>query len=109
MPPDTRQPSTSSLPAPLFRPFPSISPTPPPPEPADKRHAEGLGLALCSTTLCRDGDLELEPAVADPCLCICLVSIFLGNVEVPTANQQVVKMPLGTYEFGANLVTNQVR
>lgn len=34
-------------------------------------------------------------------------SIFMGNVEVPTANQQVVKMPLGTYEFGANLVTNQ--
>lgn len=33
----------------------------------------------------------------------------MGNVEVPTANQQVVKMPLGTYEFGANLVTNSVR
>lgn len=33
-------------------------------------------------------------------------SIFMGNVDVPTANGQVVKMPLGTYEFGANLVTN---
>lgn len=33
-------------------------------------------------------------------------SIFMGNVDVPTANQQVVKMPIGTYEFGANLVTN---
>ena len=33
----------------------------------------------------------------------------MGNVEVPTQNQQVVKMPLGTYEFGANLVTNSVR
>ena len=27
---------------------------------------------------------------------------------MPTTNQQVVKMPLGTYEFGANLVSNQV-
>ena len=35
-------------------------------------------------------------------------SIFMGNMEVPTTNQQVVKMPLGTYEFGANLVSNQV-
>lgn len=33
-------------------------------------------------------------------------SLFMGNMEVPTANAQVVKMPLGTYEFGANLVTN---
>lgn len=33
-------------------------------------------------------------------------SIFMGNVDVPTANSQVVKMPVGTYEFGANLVTN---
>ena len=32
----------------------------------------------------------------------------MGNMEVPTTNQQVVKMPLGTYEFGANLVSNQV-
>ena len=35
-------------------------------------------------------------------------SIFMGNMEVPTNNQQVIKMPLGTYEFGANLVSNQV-
>lgn len=34
-------------------------------------------------------------------------SIFMGNIDVPTANQQVVKMPIGTYEFGANLVTNR--
>jgi mitochondrial import receptor subunit TOM40 len=33
-------------------------------------------------------------------------SIFLGNVDVPTANGQVVKMPISNYEFGANLVTN---
>lgn len=33
-------------------------------------------------------------------------SIFLGNVDVPTANAQVVKMPISNYEFGANLVTN---
>ena len=34
-------------------------------------------------------------------------SIFMGNTEVPTANGQIVKVPIGTYEFGANLVTNQ--
>jgi len=39
---------------------------------------------------------------------IACCSIFMGNMEVPTTNQQVVKMPLGTYEFGANLVSNQV-
>jgi mitochondrial import receptor subunit TOM40 len=34
-------------------------------------------------------------------------SIFMGNVDVPTANAQIVKMPIATYEFGANLVTNR--
>lgn len=34
-------------------------------------------------------------------------SMFAGNVEVPTNNAQVIKMPMGTYEFGANLVSNQ--
>lgn len=33
-------------------------------------------------------------------------SIFMGNIDVPTANAQPIKMPMGTYEFGANLVTN---
>ena len=33
-------------------------------------------------------------------------SIFMGNMDVPTANAQVVKMPIANYEFGANLVTN---
>jgi mitochondrial import receptor subunit TOM40 len=33
-------------------------------------------------------------------------SIFMGNVDVPTANGQLVKMSMGTYEFGANLITN---
>ena len=28
---------------------------------------------------------------------------------MPTNNAQVIKMPLGTYEFGANLVSNQVQ
>lgn len=36
-------------------------------------------------------------------------SMFAGNVEVPTNNAQVIKMPMGTYEFGANLVSNRVR
>ncbi len=34
-------------------------------------------------------------------------SIFMGNTEVPTPNSQIVKVPIGTYEFGANLVTNE--
>jgi hypothetical protein len=35
-------------------------------------------------------------------------SIFMGNTEVPTANQQVFKMPFGNYEFGANLISSKV-
>ena len=34
-------------------------------------------------------------------------SIFMGNIDVPTSGSQVVKMSIGTYEFGANLVTNK--
>lgn len=34
-------------------------------------------------------------------------SIFAGNLEVPTNNSQVIKMPIGTYEFGANLVSTE--
>ena len=35
-------------------------------------------------------------------------SIFMGNVDVPTQNNQPVKMAMGTYEFGANLVSSKV-
>ncbi|KAK9821212.1 hypothetical protein WJX81_000004 [Elliptochloris bilobata] len=34
-------------------------------------------------------------------------SIFMGNVDVPTQNNQPVKMAMGTYEFGANLVSSK--
>uniref|UniRef100_A0A061SMQ7 Mitochondrial import receptor subunit TOM40 n=1 Tax=Tetraselmis sp. GSL018 TaxID=582737 RepID=A0A061SMQ7_9CHLO len=34
-------------------------------------------------------------------------SCFMGNIDVPTNNQQSIKMPMGTYEFGANLVNNK--
>lgn len=33
-------------------------------------------------------------------------SLFMGNLEVPTAGGQALKMPVGTYDFGAHLVTN---
>lgn len=33
-------------------------------------------------------------------------SIFMGNIEVPTGQGQILKMPMSSYEFGANLVTN---
>lgn len=33
-------------------------------------------------------------------------SIFMGNMDVPTQSHQTVKMSMGTYEFGANLVFN---
>jgi mitochondrial import receptor subunit TOM40 len=32
----------------------------------------------------------------------------MGNLDVPTNNQQSIKMPVGTYEFGANLVNSKV-
>ncbi|KAK9841571.1 hypothetical protein WJX74_008102 [Apatococcus lobatus] len=34
-------------------------------------------------------------------------SFFLGNIDVPTNNNQPIKMAIGTYEFGANYVTSQ--
>lgn len=35
-------------------------------------------------------------------------SVYMGNVEVPTANPaQLVKMPMSTYEFGANLIDSR--
>mmetsp|Transcript_28694 Transcript_28694/g.80781 ORF Transcript_28694/g.80781 Transcript_28694/m.80781 type:complete len:331 (-) Transcript_28694:170-1162(-) len=34
-------------------------------------------------------------------------SFFMGNLDVPTNNQQSIKMPVGTYEFGANLVNSK--
>ena len=39
----------------------------------------------------------------------CCCSIFMGNIDVPTQNNQPLKMPMGTYEFGANLVSSKVR
>ena len=33
----------------------------------------------------------------------------MGTVDVPTQGGQPLKMPVGTYEFGANLVSNTVR
>lgn len=36
-------------------------------------------------------------------------SIFMGNIDVPTQTNQPLKMPMGTYEFGANLVSSKVR
>ena len=32
----------------------------------------------------------------------------MGNLEVPTQHAQPIKMAQGTYEFGANLISNQV-
>ena len=55
---------------------------------------------LCETTAC---GLCLDMRLR------CLCSIFMGNVEVTTQHNQVIKMATGTYEFGANLVSNQVR
>jgi hypothetical protein len=37
-------------------------------------------------------------------------SLFLGNIELPSpGSKQTIKMPIGTYEFGANLVSEKVR
>lgn len=33
-------------------------------------------------------------------------SVFMGNMDVPTQNNQPIKMPMGTYEFGANLASS---
>ena len=35
-------------------------------------------------------------------------SVYMGNMDVPTQNNQPIKMPMGTYEFGANLANSTV-
>lgn len=34
-------------------------------------------------------------------------SLFMGNMEMPTGGRQIVKTPVGTYEFGANVVSEK--
>ena len=34
-------------------------------------------------------------------------SIFLGNTDLPAHNNQPIKISVGTYEFGANLVSSK--
>uniref|UniRef100_A0A7S0V429 Mitochondrial import receptor subunit TOM40 n=1 Tax=Polytomella parva TaxID=51329 RepID=A0A7S0V429_9CHLO len=34
-------------------------------------------------------------------------SLFMGNAEMPTGGKQVVKAPMGTYEFGANVISEK--
>jgi hypothetical protein len=36
-------------------------------------------------------------------------SMYMGSVEVPSQGGQVIKIPAGTYEFGANLIDGSVR
>ena len=35
--------------------------------------------------------------------------MFMGNVEVPSQAAAPIKMSMGTYEFGAHVVSNSVR
>lgn len=42
--------------------------------------------------------------------CAVLCSLFMGNIELPggsTGSKQTIKMPVGTYEFGANLISEK--
>nr|QKY15283.1 mitochondrial import receptor subunit TOM40-1 (TOM40-1) [Polytomella parva] len=34
-------------------------------------------------------------------------SMFMGNVEMPTGGKQIVKTPIGNYEFGANVINEK--
>lgn len=42
--------------------------------------------------------------------CILCCSLFMGNLELPgaaTGSKQMLKVPIGTYEFGANLISEK--
>ena len=42
-------------------------------------------------------------------LTFCLFSIYMGNVEMPMGGAgATLKVPVGTYEFGANLISSKV-
>lgn len=51
---------------------------------------------------------------APPCVTVSLpfpvwCSMLLGNAEVPSQGAHVLKIPNGTYEFGANVLDPKVR
>lgn len=51
----------------------------------------------------------LVPCVLHP-VCAACCSLFMGNIELPggaTGSKQTIKMPVGTYEFGANLISEK--
>ena len=35
-------------------------------------------------------------------------SLFMGNMELGAGGRQILKAPIGTYEFGANIVSEKV-
>lgn len=35
-------------------------------------------------------------------------SLFMGNMELGAGGRQILKAPMGTYEFGANIVSEKV-
>jgi hypothetical protein len=52
----------------------------------------------------------VEPMSAALCPVPCAYSLFMGNIELPggaTGGKQTIKMPVGTYEFGANLISEK--
>lgn len=35
-------------------------------------------------------------------------SLFMGNMEMQTGGRQIIKTPIGNYEFGANVIHDKV-
>lgn len=54
--------------------------------------------SLCCTGAHKDPESPL----------LSFISIYMGNVEIPTQGAGVYKSPLSNYEFGANVVKGKV-
>lgn len=68
-----------------------------------------------SSAECQGQNIGAHKACLLPFICVCVhvpcvCSLFMGNIELPggaTGSKQTIKMPVGTYEFGANLISEK--
>jgi len=81
------------------------------------RHRSAITEAVRSGCSCRCDALlrlVLRVVLLEPTCChsgvVLSRSMFMGNIELPggaTGSKQTIKMPVGTYEFGANLLSEK--
>jgi hypothetical protein len=72
--------------------------------------ASSTVVVCASEVRCRTLSSFTFPAPACVHHIMAACSLFMGNIELPggaTGSKQTIKMPVGTYEFGANLISEK--